>query len=1174
MSMKKGWLFGIVLLAVIVALAPSVMAQESAAKGSLTGNVVDSTGGAIVGAQTTLSGATGSQSQTTSGSGTFNYLDLIPGTYKLAVEMKGFRRAEVPDITIFVGRGTSVRVQLEPGSVTSTVEVVSSAVTVDTTSTALATNLNDDFYQKLPVQRGVASLFYIAPGAVDGGGTGRANPSISGGSGLENLYVADGVSITDTAFGGLGLYSRNYGSVGTGINLSFIKEVQVKTGGFQPQYGGATGGVVQIVTKSGSHDYHGALSAFYQPHQFEANRLNPDSFGLVNPVGDVVHNAGLDASVEFGGSVPGFRNNLFFFGSADPTLNSTFQKSEFLQGNAAFGQLQGRTWVYNYAGKLTWKVNDRHSLEGSVFGDPSYSNRFPWSRLQEGVGPNSSPTGLAIPNTTNFSKLEYGNRDVVTRYNGTLSPTWVVNASLTWQHNKFTESGYDNSVQRIRDETQTAIGPIGGQQGLFNPVGFGFVENTRDESYSGNINTTKIFNFWGQHSFDVGYAYTRSYYDGQRSDSGPVLAPPIENAAGHCLTGSTDPITGAPTPCDPLTGNVPIWAGSPANYVWRLLPRANMNAAGNFTCTQCALMNVPGAGVEPVYLRMFRSEFGLGANGFKNFGTHSRFHVGYVNDSWTINKYVTIDAGVRWQQERLVGENSNYTFTGDWSPRIGVSVDPIGDRKNKIYFNFGRYSYNLPLDLAERSLTNELDLFAFRLVPDFSPCAAFKGVSRCVNLNAFGTVTPVIDSAHVVNGVPGGPTQALPFASTESGEAIHTGTHSTYEDEYVFGAEHQFSHGIVASARFIHRSLRRIVEDSGGPSPEAALAGVVQQFSIANISKNLDIFTNAKPHPYFSSGATPAACGGDHFDSGPLENSFGNPIFDAQGHDAVCFEEVSSPNPGAVFDNGAYVGNAAIGIGGCQLTPFDPISGTGGEPVPGHCNVAGQVTPDGIPDGFTDPIRKYWAVEFEVNKTFSHNWQLRANYRIAKLFGNFEGAFRNDNGQSDPGISSLFDFTTGQFNQLGNQFLPGVLNTDRQQVANGYFSYVFDHGKLKNLTLGTGTRVTTGTPINEMAAHPVYQNAGEIPIGGRGSQGRTPTTGSVDFHADYVMSIMERMHLRFGADLFNIANTKRILNINQNIDLGFGTQNQDFLKPNTIVATRGDTIQSPFNARVFARLEF
>src|ERR1700693_4197419 len=166
----------------------------------------------------------------------FVYQDLIPGTYRVRIEMKGFRAAEVPDVTINVGRVSAIRIQLEHGSITSTVEVIASAVAVDTTSTAVATNLNDDFYNKLPVQRGVAGLFYLAPGVVSGGGTGASNPSIGGASGLEKLYIADGVSITDTAFGGLGIYSRVYGSVGTGINLAFIKEVQVKTGAFQPQY--------------------------------------------------------------------------------------------------------------------------------------------------------------------------------------------------------------------------------------------------------------------------------------------------------------------------------------------------------------------------------------------------------------------------------------------------------------------------------------------------------------------------------------------------------------------------------------------------------------------------------------------------------------------------------------------------------------------------------------------------------------------------------------------------------------------------------------------------------------------------------------------------------------------------------------------------------------------------
>ncbi|MGA8221360.1 MAG: hypothetical protein WB780_06855 [Candidatus Acidiferrales bacterium] len=278
------------------------------------------------------------------------------------------------------------------------------------------------------------------------------------------------------------------------------------------------------------------------------------------------------------------------------------------------------------------------------------------------------------------------------------------------------------------------------------------------------------------------------------------------------------------------------------------------------------------------------------------------------------------------------------------------------------------------------------------------------------------------------------------------------------------------------------------------------------------------------------------------------------PLTDANGNNAACFEQGVDASTGQIVP---------VGINGCPAT--------------GACTVAGSVTPDGIPDGFVDPIHKYWSMVFEVNKSFSHNWQLRANYTISKVFGNFEGAFRNDNGQSDPGISSLFDFTPGNYGLLGDQFLPGLLNEDRQQVANGYFSYVFDRGMLKNLTLGTGVNIQTGTPISELAAHPVYQNAGEVPIGGRGSQGTTPTTGYVNFHGDYVMNVTERFHLRFGVDLFNVANTKRTLYIDQNLDLGLGTVNNDFLKPAFVLGSpisSSSGIQSPFNARLFARLEF
>src|SRR5207237_994316 len=157
--------------------------------------------------------------------------------------------------------------------------------------------------------------------------------------------------------------------------------------------------------------------------------------------------------------------------------------------------------------------------------------------------------------------------------------------------------------------------------------------------------------------------------------------------------------------------------------------------------------------------------------------------------------------------------------------------------------------------------------------------------------------------------------------------------------------------------------------------------------------------------------------------------------------------------------------------------------------------------------------------------------------------------FRNDNGQGDPSISSLFDFTPGRYGLLGDQFAIGFLNNDRRHVLNNFFSYTFSRTMLKNLTLGTSVRIQSGIPINDFKAHPVYQNAGEIPVNGRGSLGREPTTGQADIHADYLLKVKEKHNLHFGADLFNVTNQKDLLQTNQNEDRAFGVANLDFKKP-------------------------
>src|SRR6266403_1061631 len=271
-----------------------VHAQDVTTRGSIGGTVLDANGAAVPGARITVTGPIGERTETSDDSGVFTADNLIPGTYTVRVQQTGFQSALANNVTVYVGKDTTLNLRLQPGDVAATVDVTSEVGGIDQQSTAVDDNFNDQLFDNVPVQRSVSSLFYLSPAAADGIGGGRDNPSISGGSALDNLYIADGVNITNSAFGGIGTFSRSYGPLGTGINTSFVKEVQVKTAGFEPQYGQATGGIVNIITQSGGNEFHGAIYAYARPDAFEATRKQRDDFS-VNKVGKILATEGYDA---------------------------------------------------------------------------------------------------------------------------------------------------------------------------------------------------------------------------------------------------------------------------------------------------------------------------------------------------------------------------------------------------------------------------------------------------------------------------------------------------------------------------------------------------------------------------------------------------------------------------------------------------------------------------------------------------------------------------------------------------------------------------------------------------------------------------------------------------------------------------------------------------------------
>jgi hypothetical protein len=1174
---RAKWFSLLVTCLLSVVLGSDTWAQDQgSARGNLSGVVLDASKSSVPGAQVTITGPIGTLSQITNDQGTFLFSTLIPGIYSAKVQKAGFKAADFQGLEVLINKTTSIEAVLETGDVTQVVEVSGSVVTVDTSAASVNSDFADTFYENIPVGRGVSSLFYLAPGVVDGGGTGQANPAISGATGLENLYVADGVTINDPAFGGIGVWSRAYGPLGTGINLSFVKEVQIKTGGFEPQYGHVSGGIIQLVTKSGGTKFFGTVGGYFNSRWMQTEYANADDpkFGVLNLVGRRLNNANYEGDFELGGYVPifGLKDRLFFFGTFNPSWNHAYYAPAINSGLFTIynGEVDRYTTRKDYAAKLTFKISNSHTIESSISADPSKTQDAPFATL------------TANDKTAN-SRWDYGTRNWAVRYDGTFGSSLLVDGAFTWSWNHFSEQPLFD-VTQILDNTQ--IYSLTGQRGAFNAQGFGFSEPYESNTKSLQGDVSKVLHFFGsQHTISAGYTWQFPTYNDITSYSGGHFTVPQFNASGTDpgYDGATNPtIVGASANAALSLSLAGVFApGTDGKFD----PVKNPN---DTSCTLCPFMTIPGYNTPVrVVLQQTRGRFDAGVT-----RSTGKYHAAFLNDAWQMGKHVTLNVGVRWEQQRLTGNVVGKVFNDMWSPRVGIVVDPKGDRKSKFYANYGRYAFVLPLDAAVRSLSSEQDLQN----PYWAPVS---DANNQVVLNSLGTVTFQPDAMHLLNQATGG----IPVAAgglVSGGEPFAPGTRMEFTDEFLIGYDHEFKGGIVASVRYIDRRLKRVIEDQGGISVEQFNAllfgghGSGLNYFIGNPNAAQDIFVNPNEVVFNTTATAP--------DSSTFEaaidanNKNPTPASAAQlmswGLPASCIDSNNFATPYVAL-NQSNGFNAA-------LTPAGPIAGSAcfpsvntgtwstvtsgvGKLLPdcsslaqqkaGGCAAFGaEFYADGKPDTYRDPKREYEAVEFEVNKSFSHNWALSVNYRLSQLRGNYEGAFRNDNGQADPGISSLFDFTEGKLGLLQNQQSIGFLNGDRKHVLNMHAFYVVPNGRLHGLVLGTGVRVQSGVPLTTLVAQQGYQNPGEVPFFGRGDLGRAPVTGTVDAHLEYPWRITERFQLKLGFDLFNIANTKRQTTVNQNFDLGFSLANADFKRPFTTFVNQG--FIDPFSSRLSVKLVF
>src|SRR5215471_10872734 len=397
--MKKVFMF---VAALSLALfATSAFAQTSTT-GSIAGIVSDPNGAAVKGATVTATSPNliRPQTATTGDDGRFEVPNLPPGQYKITVDAGGFAKYTSADFSVNLGRTSSADAQLSLATATATVNVTGGAV-VDAAQNTTGSNVSTEQFSNFPTQRTVQGLYTIAPTVTRSGlrdATGRdRDPSVAGSSGPENNYILDGVNTTDPAFGGSG----------ANLPFEFVQEVEIKTGAYGAEYGKATGGIFNVITKSGGNEFHGDVFGYGTTKGLVRGVKNfPFTGAAANGFSET------DLGGDIGGPIK--KDKLWFFGAFNPQRRKNFYLTQTFHNDA-----ENKVTIPFYAGKVTWAINGRNTLTASTFGDFTKIEGF----LATGALTNASGFGSDI-NAFNGTQ-ETGGHNYTVRLNSTIKNNFI-----------------------------------------------------------------------------------------------------------------------------------------------------------------------------------------------------------------------------------------------------------------------------------------------------------------------------------------------------------------------------------------------------------------------------------------------------------------------------------------------------------------------------------------------------------------------------------------------------------------------------------------------------------------------------------------------------------------------------------------------------------------------------
>jgi hypothetical protein len=778
MRFKVGWggiASSFLALILFLTIQPPVMSQETTA--GIKGYVKDKSGGAISGAQAEVSGSAliSPRKAAVDGAGYFYFQLLPPGEYTLTVSAAGFRTYKQIGILLETGKLPTMEVVLDVGAVTETIEVSARAPIVDVTTSKVAVTISEDIIENIPKGRSYQSMIALAPGArqepLQSSRNDRLRQNgfqIDGASDSENTYLVEGLDTSNVENGGI---KQN-------VIFEFVQEVQVKTSGTEAEYGGALGGVVNVIQKRGSNQWHGSLVAYWRSDKFDANDQcattpQPVISNSVTPSGQqlacglrydpkTASNAGaridqaanyyiqnkdryttIEPGYQIGGPV--LKDKLWLFSSYVPTIDRITRKVNFTGATDPGVHSFTRSYTaHNMLNRLDYQAFSKLTLYGAwQYGYSRITGQlptFPDSAIGQAnpIATNNPAQFRPDAGSVNPSNIfNFGgdwtpnSRTVVAVHYGYFyynSEDRGLPAGIRYLYNQDLTAGVTTSPLVAAGSPSNAKGPVLIPAGSPNAVFAGqssFANiapnlTTQFDIYSRKSLATDVsysVSKWGQHNFKFGYGFNNLHNNVHQF---------INSSRVNIFWGS------GYTPSTP---------------------------AGDAACVGIEQYNATTYGSRPpgdplVQCAGFAGYFTI-QDGITTIGNASSYNHGiYGQDSWTVGHGLTLNLGVRFDKEYLPpyspgNPSIGFGFTDKVAPRIGGAYDLLHNGKVKIFASYGKFfdimKYSLPRGSFGGDYWHDcvyaMDFFDYNTItptsPNFHACGPTSAPSAGVTVGRF-----------------------------------------------------------------------------------------------------------------------------------------------------------------------------------------------------------------------------------------------------------------------------------------------------------------------------------------------------------------------------------------------------------------------------------------------------